>query len=377
MLCPTDHRRLAICRAGLLLLALSLMAAGCGEAPAPETGERPEAAEAPKPDAEGLLQPTIAVKLPEQYNTPDGMVLAPDGSIILSCPNFNNPDYPAAILRIDKNDQISELMVLPVHPETKRVGPLGVAIGPQEHLYVADTQADWAETPSSRLLRIVMDDGKAVRCETLVEGFVQSNAVSVHDGHVYVTETKLKPDATPLVSGVYRFAIADLDPANPVQLKPGGDDPHLLTTCQTKNPDWRVGANGMGFDADGHLYYCNFGDAQILKVTFNDEGGVASQTVFAEGGGMESTDGIKVDPETGDIYVADFAGNAVHRVDGETGEVTTLAKNGNTTGADGELDTPSEVCLRGGRLYVSNIDLPYGDNKYDAPHTISVIELPE
>jgi len=296
------------------------------------------------------------------------MALAPDGSIVLSCPNFNDPSHPAVMLRIDKDDQVSEIMRLPVHPKTKRVGPLGVDVGPDGHLYIADNQSDWVETPSSRLLRVVMANGKAVRCETLVEGFVQCNAVCVRDGYVYVTETKLKPQATPLVSGVYRFRLADLDPASPVKLKPAGDDPHLLTTCETKNPDRRIGANGMGLDADGNLYYCNFGDAQILKVTFDADGKVASQEVFAEG---------KFDPVSGDIYVADFDGNAVHQVDGKTGKVTTLAKNGNTTGAGGELDRCSEVCLRGRRLYVANIDLPHADNKYDKPHTISVIQLPE
>ena len=88
-----------------------------------------------------------------------------------------------------------------------------------------------------------------------------------------------------------------------------------------------------------------------------------------------SADGLKVDSKTGDIYIADFLGNAVHKVDGKTAKVTTIAKNGNTDGAGGALDKPSEVCLRGNRLYVSNIDLSLADNEHDAPHTISVIEL--
>jgi sugar lactone lactonase YvrE len=91
---------------------------------------------------------------------------------------------------------------------------------------------------------------------------------------------------------------------------------------------------------------------------------------------MESTDGIKIYPKTGEIYVADFDGNAVHKICPETGKVTTIAKNANNSGGiGGLLDRPSEVCIRGNRLYISNIDLPGDGNVYDKPHTISVIEL--
>jgi len=331
-----------------------------------------------KEDAAGgvsLKTPRIAIDLPEEYNTPDGMALDATGDIILSCPNFNNDSHPARILRIDRNDRISEVITLPAHRETGKVGPLGVAVGPDGHLYVADNQSGFTEKPSSRLLRVVMKGKTAVRCEVLVEGFVQSNAVSCHDGCVYVTETKLLPDATPLVSGVYRFTSEELNSGSPIRLKPGGDDPHLITTVETHNSEWRVGANGMGFDDAGNLFFCNFGDAEIIKVVLDENGKVVSQTVFASGQGMRSTDGIKFHPVTGDIYVADFVGNAVHCVDGRTGKVTTLASNGLTDGAGGALDRPSEVCLRGGRLYIANIDLPYGGNEYDTPRTISVIDI--
>jgi sugar lactone lactonase YvrE len=269
------------------------------------------------------------------------------------------------------------VITLPVHPVTGKAGPLGVAVGKDGHLYVADNQSDFIDTPSSRLLRVRMEEGRAAGCEVLVTGFVQSNAVSCHGDFVYVTETKLIPDAAPLVSGVYRFALAELDAGRPIRLEPAGADPHLIVTVETRNPEWRVGANGMGFDRSGNLYFCNFGDAQIVKVTFDAAGDVLSRSVFSEGQGMRSTDGIKFHPQTGDIYVADFVGNAVHRVDGRTGEVATLARNGNTDGVGGALDRPSEVCLRGNRLYIANIDLPYGGNEYDPPRTLSVIELDE
>jgi sugar lactone lactonase YvrE len=220
-----------------------------------------------------------------------------------------------------------------------------------------------------------MKDGKAVGCEVLVTGFIQSNAVSCRADGVYVTETSLDPNATPMPSGVYRFRYSEFT-GTPVELLPGGEDNHLIATLYTANEEWSVGANGLGFDSKGNMYVCNFGEASVIKFTFDENGEVASQEIFARGQGIESTDGLKVHPRTDDIYVADFVGNAVHKIDAKTREITTLAKNAvNLGSADGQLDIPSEVCIRGNWLYISNIDLPLAGNEYDAPHTLSVIRL--
>ncbi len=41
-----------------------------------------------------LKNPTIAVTLPDKYNTPDGMVLGPDNYIYVNIPNFNDDSHP-------------------------------------------------------------------------------------------------------------------------------------------------------------------------------------------------------------------------------------------------------------------------------------------
>ena len=320
--------------------------------------------------------PKIGVELPEKYNTPDGMVLAPDGSIYLNIPNFNNDAHPAKVLKITANDKISEVVTLPKHPETGKVGALGIDIGPDGHLYIADNQSMCGfNDHQSRLLRVIMKDGKAVKTEVLVTGFLQSNAVSCHGDSVYVTETSLDLEADPMPSSVYRFKYGEFG-TQPIQLQPGGTDRHLLLKFLTHNKEWRVGANGMGFDADGRLYVCNFGEASLLRYTLNSAGQVVSREEVAKGDGMQSTDGLKICPKTGYVYIADFLGNAVHKVCPESGKVTTIWQNENNSGGvDGLLDKPSEVCLRGKKIYVANIDLPFDDNEYDAPHTISVLKL--
>jgi sugar lactone lactonase YvrE len=329
--------------------------------------------------ARGVIpEKMTAIELPDEWNTPDGMVVAPDGSILLSCPNTNDDKPGSFILRIGKDDKVSEVVKLPEHPDTKKpCGPLGIDVGPDGNLYVADNQSFTTPDYKSRLLRVVMKDGKAEKVEVLVTGLIMANAVSCWGDSVYLTESKFTNDPTPpMRSGVYRFKLSELKADAPIALKPNGEDTHVCARMTTQNMKW-VGANGMGFGADGTMYVCNFGDAKIEAYTFTPDGKVASHTMVARLQGMMSCDGMKVHPKTGEVYIADFLGNAVHKVNPKSGLVTTIAKNGNTDGRKGRLDRPSEPCIRGNKLYVSNIDLPLAGNQYDKPHTITVIELPE
>ena len=67
---------------------------------------------------------------------------------------------------------------------------------------------------------------------------------------------------------------------------------------------------------------------QALEIDFADLSGGDDE--------LRGPHGVATDSR-GDIYVADFVGNAVHKVDGRTGEVFTLARNGNTDGRHDEL----------------------------------------
>ena len=356
-------------KTSLLVLIITLViAAGCKE------DNKPTAA---------LKTPSIAVVLAEKHNTPDGMVVDKDNNILLNIPNFSNQDFPAVIAKIDENNQLIEIYTLPKHPVTGRCAPLGIDIDPDGNLYIADNQGFLGRTDNlSRLVRVNVKDGRPIDDEILVTGIMQANAISCWGDSVYVTDTNMAKVDGKTISGVWRFkydeftgspiAVATYDANKEEQ------DRHLVTTLVTEDEQWwgNVGANGMGFAADGTMYVCNFGEASIEKIKFDDAGKVVSQEVLAKGNGMRSTDGLKVCPATGDIYVADFIGNAVHKVDAKTGKVATIIQNeNNSSGIGGKLDKPSEVCFRGKKLYIANIDLTYDGNEHDSPHTISVIEM--
>ncbi len=326
--------------------------------------------------AGGLKIPQLAVNLPEKYNTPDGMALGPNGDIYLSVSNVGNGEFPASIVKIDKDDAVSFVSNLPVHPVTNKVAPLGLAFGSDGHLYVADCQGFVGGNLAGRLLRVRMEKGRGAKVETVVEGMIFPNGVAGHGDSIYVTETTLhSTPRTPAASCVYRFPISELKGNEPVKIIPEGSDPHLYATIFAQNGALPFGADGIAFDAQGNMYVTNFGDATLHRFAVNKDGSIASHSILTGGSGMVSCDGMRIDPRNGDIYVADFLGNAIFKVDPGTGQATMIAKNEHGDGSSGKLDGCTEILVRGNRLYISNMDVNFGPVKHDKLHTISVITL--
>jgi len=342
----------------------------------------------------GGAKPKLLVTLPSDCNTPDGCCLDAQGNIILSIPNFNNgalikagkitEPSPARMVMIDKENKLStwyEFKPEDLHPDTKIVGPMDCAFGPDGNLYLADNQLFNNPTNMSRLLRINMVDGKPTSCDVVVQGFVCANAVVWDGDTVYVSDTVFKhvPNES-LTSGAYAIKIDEWKDG-PVTLAPytaESPDPHLVALYKTSG---RIGfgADGLCVDEAGNLYCGIFEDGIIFKTTFDENGKPKETTKFAEADCMECCDGIIYRAADKKIYVADMLINGVQAVDMD-GNVTTIHKNGDTTGADGSLDQPCEVLMRGNELIVVNMDMPWESDlltnkQIDEPYTISAIEL--
>jgi len=353
--------------------------------------------------ATGANPPQMLIDLPAGINTPDGAALAPDGKIILSIPNFNNgalleqklinEPAPEKMVIIDKNNNLETWYVFSdadKHRDTGKIGPMDAAFGPDGNLYVADMQIFWGGDHKSRLLRINVENGKAISMDVVVEGFIVANGMAWKGDTLFVTETILAHtpkveagmDKPPLLSGVYAFKLAELT-AGPVQLIPYNEfhsDPHLVLRLHSSN---RVGfgADGVTVDASGNLYTSIIEDGVIYKTTFDASGKPVETRLFAKSELMRSADGIVWRQADQKIYVADMLLNAVHAVD-NNGNVETLHKNGDTNGQGGLLDQPAEVIIRGNELIIVNMDMPWNDPQgllvnttIDEPYTLSVIPL--
>ncbi|MHC4120178.1 MAG: SMP-30/gluconolactonase/LRE family protein [Planctomycetota bacterium] len=322
----------------------------------------------------GPRKAKLLVELPDYCNTPDAMALLPDGSFVLSVPNYNDPTPGGVIMKISAKNEVSKFFVPPVHPKTGKAAPMGICLAPSGDLYYADNQFS-PETPQhSRVMRIVVKDGKPQKAVTVVSGLNVANAVAIKGDYMYVSETIMVPGSDPLISGIFRFKIGE----EGVQLKtPLESDPHLIAEIKSFNAAVGYGADGLCFDSQGNLYCGNFADGSIHKITFDAQGEVASNEIWLKSPKMKCADGLCCDQKTDRILVADMVQNAIQMIHPD-GTVETIAINGDTDGADGGIDQPCEAIFRGNEVIISNMDWPFEgivNTTWDKPYTLSVVKL--
>lgn len=347
--------------------------------------------------------PKLLAALPQCVTTPDGMAVDSKGRLVIACPNFTEPRPPACLMRIDRPGGVPYKWIeVPVLAETGIACPMGIAFGPDGDLYVCDNQA-WLGTPQGqfkgRLLRLKIDGDRVVKTTVVAEGLEHPNGVRIHDGHIYITQSSLSrihSESDKLTSGIYRFR---LDDENLKMTNTTSDRPWLIAMFTTRNPYCQYGLDGIVFDSKGNLFVGNFGDGEITKLTFNDQGQVATSNVFAKTDFgcdldpnqpgfidtakrtmMRTTDGMCID-KNDTIYIADFSNNAIARVT-KDGQVSVLWQNDDTDGQSGLLNEPGEPIIWNGSLVVSNFDAVYGpknrdkvNTKNDQPSTLSIITL--
>ena len=322
----------------------------------------------------GLKKAKLLVELPDYCNTPDGMALLPDGSFVLSVPNFNDPRPGAFIMKISADNKAAKFFVPPPHPKTQKAGPMGICLAPSGDLFYADNQFSPDTPQTSRVMRIAVKDGEPQEAVTVVLGMNVANAVAIKGDYLYVSETILVPDSKPLISGIFRFQIGDegITLQSPLQ-----DDPHLIATIKSFHPTIGYGADGLCFDSKGNLYCGNFADGTIHKITFDQQGKVTSNTIWIKTEKIKCADGLFCDQKTDRILVADMVQNAIQMIHPD-GTVETIAMNGDTDGADGGIDQPCEAILRGNEVIISNMDWPFEgvvNTTWDKPYTLSVVKL--
>jgi len=326
-----------------------------------------------------MQQPKLFALLPDYVSTPDGMAIDSEGNLILACPNYADPSQPGCILKIDENKKIRKWVDVPVSEETGHAFPMGIAFGPDGDLYICDNQG-WSGAPDlvfkGRILRLRIKNNKVVKTTVVASGMEHPNGMRIHRNHVYVTHSMLSRVKDPsglLVSCVYRFGLEDEN----IRITNTLADRTILATFLTYNKEIQYGVDGIEFDKAGNLYVGNFGDGAVYKITFNDDGTVRENKVWAQDPGqLVSTDGMIIDGE-GNIFIADFCANAVAKV-APNGKVTRIAQSPDTDGLNGELDQPGEPIIWKGRLILSCFDLVTGphkvNTKHEMPATMSELE---
>ena len=320
--------------------------------------------------------------LPDYICTPDGFEVDREGNLVLSCPNYAEDDKSGCVVKIDKEGNVKKWFDVPVHPETGVARNMGIAFDEDWNLYICDNQG-WSERPEllykGRILKVTADDaGNILKTTVVAKNMEHPNGIRIKDGYLYVTQSYMHPEKRAdgkLVSCVYRFA---LDEEN-VEITNTLQDKNVFASFVTQNPDCQYGADGIVFDKEGNLYVGNFGDGAVHKITFNEDGSLKENKIFArDPEQLQSTDGMYFD-EKGNLYIADFSANAIAMVSPE-GKVRRIAQSPDCTGVDGGLDQPGEPIVWNGKIIASCFDLVTGPDKvnlkHEMPATLVELSLP-
>jgi len=330
------------------------------------------------------FRPKLLQTLPAEYHQPDGMRLDPKtDEMYVAFPNFTMKEYPGAICKITKDNKLVKVVDMPKHPVTGFACPMGMDFGPDGHLYVADNQYFYNKDHKSRIIRVVMKDGKAVKTEVVVEGFKLANAAMFRGNDLFVTDTFFDRQDKPGMSGVYRISLDEMN-KGVVKLLPktqAEKDPHFVFEMHTKVLNVRgdsAGADGMTFDSEGNLYAGTFGDGTMYKATFNADGSLKSANVFLYDARLDCCDGIFYDKARNCIFIADSEQNAIKILWLPEGKLTTLWENDDNHTLNGLLNQPCEPNIRGNQLFISNFNMSFPGLKnsgFRAPYTMSVIDI--
>ena len=281
------------------------------------------------------------IQMPPGCTTPDGMVIDPQGRLVIAAPNTKH-DKPGAIYRIDAPGA-----------EPVKWFEVPLCFGADGEMYVCDCQ----KAGLGRLLRVTFKDDRPVAFETVAEGLANANGVKYRNGRLYVTQAFMpgvKRGDGAATSGLYMFNATDRNvrPANTPE------DAQCVFSDVTRNPKIRGGLNGVAIDSRGVLYTGNYGDGHVWKLTLGADGRVAKSELFVPASaGVKTPDGLCVDAKD-NLYIADMMGDAAVKVTPQ-GAVSFVKKGG--------FIRPSEPGAWRGSLYVANWggttveEIPLGD----------------